>query len=145
MEKSIENRIKSIEARLDSIEFVLNKNSTRTYLGNDERGPLPPKRRTIAEVVRGYPFRNGQEKIAAVVGYWEKLEGKSPIKVKDIIQSWRDGKIVGAYHNNFLERAIQDGLVRHVGRDAYDLSQSGEDFFAVVYREQERQSYQENN
>jgi len=93
------------------------------------------KQKTLAELVRGKKFENGQQRIAIVVGYLEKIQRKSNIKGGEIKQAWIDGKIEGSYDNSFLRRAIKEGLIRDMKDGIYDLSQSGESFFEQKLKE----------
>ncbi len=88
---------------------------------------------TLAEIVRGKSFRSGQEKVAVIVGYCEKVVHKNPIKESDLKQGWKEGKFDGKYANTLLLRAIKDGLVRDIGGD-FDLSQTGEEFFDNFFK-----------
>jgi hypothetical protein len=88
------------------------------------------KQLTLAELARRAPLKkaNGQQKIATIVGYFEKVVDQGPSKPELIKQGWKDGKFAGKYNPSFLNRAVGD-LVRSLGDGTYDLTQAGEDFF----------------
>ena len=88
----------------------------------------PAKGTTLVEVIHGKDFKSGQEKIAVIVGYAEKIAKKEQIREADLKQGWKDGKFGGKYNPNLLARAISDRLVRNI-EDNLDLSQTGEKFF----------------
>ena len=119
-------KLEAIEGRLRQLEII--KVQQATVPGGISQ-PRKSKAVTLAELVKGFKFQNGQEKVAAIIGYWEKVEGKSEVPVKDIEQAWRNGKLDGSYHPNYLQRAVADGLIRELDKGVYDLSQSGEGFF----------------
>ena len=91
------------------------------------------KRLTLPELARRAKLSNGQQRVAAVVGYFEKLQGKDEVTMADLQQGWKDGKFPGSYAPVYLSRAIKDGLVRQKAKGSYDLTQTGEDFFAGVF------------
>lgn len=88
---------------------------------------------TLAELARRSDLENGQQRVAAIVGYFEKIQGKGEILIPDIQQGWKDGKFSGGYAGVFLHRALKEGLVRQKAKGAYDLTQTGEDFFAKLF------------
>lgn len=79
------------------------------------------KIKTLSELIFGKKFNNGQEKIAVIVGYLEKIEHKTNIKEEDIKQGWKSGKFEGYYANSLLQRATKN-LVRDLRNDTYDLT-----------------------
>lgn len=83
---------------------------------------------TLPELIRGKKLGSGQEKVAVIVGYCEKITQKQSINGVDVKSGWKEGKFDGKYDPNFLARAIKDGLVRKIDGNL-DLSQSGENFF----------------
>jgi hypothetical protein len=95
----------------------------------------PGKNITLAELARRGTLANGQQRVAAIVGYFEKIAGKEEILASDIQQGWREGKFTGDYAAVFLSRAIKDGLVRLKQKNAYDLTQTGEDFFEALFNQ----------
>lgn len=88
---------------------------------------------TLPELARKATLGNGQERITAIVGYYEKLQGRNEILIADLQQGWKDGKFSGAYASVYLHRALKEGLVRQRAKGAYDLTQTGEDFFAKLF------------
>lgn len=88
---------------------------------------------TLPELARRAKLSNGQQRVAAIVGYFEKLKGKDEVTVTDLQQGWKDGKFPGSYAPVYLSRAIKDGLVRQKAKGSHDLSQTGEDFFTGLF------------
>ena len=88
---------------------------------------------TLPELARRANLGNGQQRVAAIVGYFEKLQGKDEVGVADLQQGWKDGKFPGSYAPVYLSRAIKEGLVRQKEKGSYDLSQTGEDFFTNLF------------
>lgn len=123
-QKSIEDRFKNLEKRLIIIEGEVKK---LLLLPEEDL----PKRKdiTLAELRRKSEIKNGQQSVALIIGYYEKVLKEEAIKPKDIESGWRDGKFSGKYNPNFLIRAIKEGLVRPQKEGVYDLSGTGEDFF----------------
>lgn len=115
-----EKALKNIITRLDKLERVV-------FTGNTS-SVTPKKTVTLPEIIRGRKLRSGQEKIAVIVGYYEKICLKNPIRQTDLKEGWKAGKFNGKYNSNFLVRAIKAGWVRSIDSDL-DLSQSGESFF----------------
>ncbi|MCB2230672.1 hypothetical protein KQH82_08145 [bacterium] len=119
-------------ARVERLEkVVFGGADENTYSARSKSGNKKP---TIAEIAKGTELKNGQEKVALVVGYLEKVEGRSEIRQSDIKGAWIDGKLQGDYANVLLQRAVKDGLVRNRKNGIYDLSQSGETFFADLMK-----------
>lgn len=85
------------------------------------------KQATLREIVKGKKFNNGQEQIAVVVGYHEKILGalinKDRIKIE-----WLNAKMTNKYNPNFLKR-VKDELIRVHPDGTCDLTQTGEEFF----------------
>ncbi|SRR6266481_1542124 len=88
---------------------------------------------TLPELARRLTLENGQQRVAAIIGYYEKLQGKDEIVITDIQQGWKAGKFPGAYAAVYLHRALKDALVRQKDKGAYDLTQTGEDFFSNLF------------
>jgi hypothetical protein len=88
---------------------------------------------TLAELARRSSLENGQQRVAAIVGYFEKIQDKDEILIPDIQQGWKEGKFSGSYAGVYLHRALKEGLVRQKSKGAYDLTQTGEDFFANLF------------
>lgn len=92
------------------------------------------KAQTLPELARNRTLKNGQQKIAIIVGYNEKIKEMQKIKRKDIKQGWKDGKFDGSYSDELLRRTIRDGLIRDLRDGIYDLTQSGEIFFETFLK-----------
>lgn len=116
--KKIISRVEVLEEKVQSIEKNL-------------KVPTPfikkkQKALTLAEVIRGRNFNSGQEKIVVIVGYYEKILKKDPIREADLKEGWKVGKFDGKYSPNFLTRSAT--WVRNIDSNL-DLSQTGERFF----------------
>ena len=116
--KKFLSRIENLEKRVDLLERDPNKSIP---IGHPSAKIL-----TLAEIIREKKFRSGQEKIAIIVGFYEKIAHKAPIKESDLKEGWRVGKFDGKYNPNFLARAAS--WVRNINSNL-DLSQTGEKFF----------------
>lgn len=120
----VNETINNILVRLDKIEQFLFKSPALVNMTANK------KEITLPELVRNKKFKNGQQRVAVVVGYIEMVVGKKEIKLKDIKDGWMEGKLEGTFVDTLLRRAIKDGLVRHKKDGTYDLSQTGESFFS---------------
>lgn len=120
----VNETIKNILERLEKIERTIFESPVR------ERITRKKKEITLPELVRNKKLKNGQERVAVVVGYFELVAGKHDISTKDIESGWMDGKLEGTFANMLLRRAIKDGLVRDKKDGTYDLTQTGEYFFS---------------
>lgn len=120
---STEDEIKEIKLRLTKIENTLFGD------GNSVPKTSSSKSLTLPELARAKKLENGQQKIAVIVGYHEKIAKTDAITVEIIKAGWKDGKFSGSYNSALLIRAIKDALVRDNKNGTYDLSQTGEDFF----------------
>ena len=109
--EALEKRVQSIEENLKGDTSVVNSSA---------------KALTLAEIIRGKKFKSGQEKIAIIVGYYENIAHKTPIKESDLKEGWKLGKFDGKYNPNFIARAAS--WVRNIDSNL-DLSQTGEKFF----------------
>ena len=64
------------------LSHLADHESRLKQLENGERTAPPPrinmsdKKKTLREIVKGKKFKNGQEQIAAIVGYHEKVLGQ---------------------------------------------------------------------
>lgn len=132
----VEKEINQIKRKLDNHEKRIRVLETGKYKVEDQKinGQTithidTQKQLTLAEIILGKRFKSGQEKIAIVVGYYEKIFKKSSIKEAEIKAGWIRGKFNGKYRSNLLERAVGDGLVRDLEDKTFDLSQTGEKFF----------------
>ncbi len=106
----------------------LNRLEQRVFSKSSSCLSLSPKTKTLPEIVKGKKFKNGQEKVAIIIGYDEKIEKKTDITESDVKKGWKNGKFDRKYNSNLLARAIKDGLVRNIDGNL-DLSQAGEKFF----------------
>jgi len=101
-------------------------------------GTVPPssalsagrKQKTLREMVKGKKLQNGQEQIAAIVGYYEKILGQHIPKDR-IKEEWANAKMDGTFTAMYLSRA-KDTLIRIHADGTCDLTQSGEEFFAKL-------------
>jgi len=117
-------QLENHEKRIRALEGF-NPPSEKTVL------PIGSKKEiTLAELIRGKSFRSGQQKVAIIVGYYEKISKRSSIREIDIKAGWVMGKFDGKYRSNLLERAVKDGLVRDLENGTFDMSQTGEKFFS---------------
>lgn len=116
------------EKRLAEIE------KNRSGLTHTQDSQPKTKQQTLPELVKGKTITSGQKKIAIIVGYYEKILGKSPINESEIKSGWRIGKLDGKYANTLLQRAEKDALIRNFNGDI-DLSQTGEQYFADFIKE----------
>lgn len=123
------HNLKQIMARLNDHEKRINK-LEKNKMGTYPKIPLGKQKQiTLAEMIRGRNFNSGQEKITVIIGYYEKIIQKSPIKEAEIKTGWIKGKFDGKYRSILLERVVKDGLVRDLENKNFDLSQTGERFF----------------
>jgi hypothetical protein len=119
--KTSEERISELESRVEILEaMIINTNAT-------EITPGVAKDRTLREIVKGKKF-NGQEQVAAIVGYHEKVLGQR-IHKNEIKKIWQDSKMNGKYAAIYLTRAQKDALIRMLDDETCDLTQTGEEFF----------------
>jgi len=121
--KQILNKLEDHEKRIRVLEVGKSKADGQLTTHVDVQKQL-----TLAELIRGKSFKAGQEKVAVIVGYYEKILHKEAVKEADIKEGWKKGKFDGKYSPNLLARAIKDGLVRNID-GSLDLSQTGEKFF----------------
>lgn len=108
------------EARLKQLEGGTRSTAATTAMS------VGSKQKTLRELVKGKKFKNGQEQIAAIVGYHERVLGQRIPKDK-IKKVWEDAKMNGIFSPVYFSRA-KDTLIR-VDRDACDLTQTGDEFF----------------
>lgn len=120
----VNETIKSILIRLEKIEQFLFESPVL------EKTAAKKKEITLPELVRNKKFKNGQQRVAVIVGYCELVTGKQDISIKDIESGWMDGKLKGSFSDSFVRRAIKDGLIRNKKDGTYDLSQTGEAYFS---------------
>ncbi|HEY4489555.1 MAG TPA: hypothetical protein VJA87_03715 [Candidatus Paceibacterota bacterium] len=115
-----EQRISALESRVKTLEaLILNADAPTVNVSRKEK--------TLREIIKGKKF-NGQEQVAAIVGYHEKILGQAVHK-NEIKNAWQEAKMNGKYAAIYLTRAQKDALVRILADDTCDLTQTGEDFF----------------
>ena len=85
------------------------------------------KQKTLREIVKGRKFKNGQEQIAVIVGYHERILG-TLINKGDLRLEWTNAKMTNKYSTEFVTRA-KDVFIRIGSTEMCDLTQTGEDFF----------------
>jgi len=115
-----------IEARLKKLEDAVFGVSTSFNAKSKEIA--------LSEISRSSFLKNGQQKIAAIVGYHELITQDGPVGMPLIKTDWVKAKFVGKCDPKLLERSITDGLVREIGDNTYDLTQKGEAFFKEVIK-----------
>ena len=81
----------------------------------------------MRELVKGRKFKNGQEQIAVIVGYHEKIVNALLSKDK-IGTEWKEAKMERIFSAEFISRA-KGTLIRISKEGLCDLTQSGEEFF----------------
>ncbi len=114
--KKIFERIEKLEKTVFSTEPVKSFKSDKVQ--------------SIAEIVRKKKLDNGQKKVAAIVGYYEKIGNKSMVTHADMRTGWKSAKFDGSFANILAARAEKDGLISSYGeKDSYVLTQTGEDFW----------------
>jgi|SRR3989344_7967444 len=118
------------------LSHLADHESRLKQLENGERTAPPPrinmsdKKKTLREIVKGKKFKNGQEQIAAIVGYHEKVLGQLIPKDKIKIE-WTEAKLKGDFSPMYLSRA-KGTLVRILEDGTCDLTQTGEEFFDQI-------------
>ena len=85
------------------------------------------KQKTLREIVKGRKLKNGSEKLAVIVGYYEKIDG-SLVRKDGLKKEWHDAKIDGVYKTNLLDDA-EGSYIRVLPSGECDLTQTGEKFF----------------
>ncbi|MEY4731293.1 MAG: hypothetical protein RL681_239 [Candidatus Parcubacteria bacterium] len=83
------------------------------------------KQKTLREIVKGKKFKNGQEQIAAIVWYHEKVLGQR-ISKEQIKEEWVNAKMSGNFSPVYFSRA-KDVLIRVHSDGTCDLTQSEEE------------------
>lgn len=116
--KKILAQLSDHESRLQLLEGVRQATPAHSASG---------KQKTLREIVRGKKFKSGQEQVAAIVGYYEKILGQR-IEKNKIKEEWANAKMNGTFVAMFLSRA-KDTLIRIYTDDTCDLTQTGEEFF----------------
>lgn len=124
------NQIKEILAQLADHEKRIALLESREPQIAAPRAVTNGKQKTLREIIKGKKFRNGTEKIAAIVGYNEMVLG-TLIKKDDISHVWKEVKFEGTYKTNLLDDAM--GIyVREQSSGECDLTQGGEEFFTAL-------------
>jgi hypothetical protein len=116
--------INNIIERLSKLEAVV-------FSAEMKPSPTPLlKSPSLAEIVRGKKMKNGQEKIASIIGFYEKEMGRLTVSILDIEEGWSKAKFTGRYAPMLLKRSVQDGLINDYGNEkGYVLTQTGESFY----------------
>jgi len=118
--KKILKQLADYERRLAALE----KSTDTSVIGPSQ---AKKKQITLREIVKGRKFKNGQEQIATIVGYYENMLG-SLIHKNKIKTEWENAKMTNKYSAEFIARA-KDVLIRVHSDGKCDLTQTGEDFF----------------
>lgn len=128
------SQIKDHEIRISNLEKGLNTSKPKVLAESKN------KELTISELIKDKSFNSGQKKVAAIVGFCEKILKFEQIDENKIKDNWVRGKFDGKYRSNLIERAVHDGLIRDLGNGTYDLSQTGERFFEKLLSENDGQN-----
>lgn len=120
--KEIQKKLADFETRLDRLEKTFGDEVSENH-----KGKFRSKQKTLREIISGKKFENGQEQIAAVVGYHEQVMGKLITK-NQIKEEWINAKMVNKFDSKFISRA-KDKLIRIHPDKTCDLTQTGEKFF----------------
>ena len=129
MKKTQEEINKEFNQRIELLEKAV------ASVNSSPRGASGGKGKAVslAELVKKHNLSNGQEKIAAIVGYLEKVRGRNDIAATDIKQGWREGKFDGGFANVLVTRAVKDGYINdYDGKGTYTLTQTGEKFWDTL-------------
>ncbi len=114
---------KEILIRIEKLEKAV-------FSGTTPKTPKAVKALSLAEIVRKKKLENGQQKVAAIVGYCEKIRGIEAVTNADMRAGWKEAKFDGAFANILTTRAEKEGLISSYGtKDSYVLTQTGEDFW----------------
>lgn len=124
MSDDVEQRLKNLE------EAVFGTGKTSSPQGVSSKKVI-----ALSQLSRSGLLKNGQLKIAAIVGHSEMILNTTPISMSEIKRHWTQAKFVGKCDPKQLERAIVDGLIREPETNLYDLTQKGEDFFGELLKE----------
>lgn len=116
--KKILAQLADHESRLQQLEGI--RQTTPVILTSG-------KQKTLREIVKRKKFKSGQEQVAAIVGYHEKILGQR-IEKNKIKEEWANTKMNGTFTAMFLSRA-KDTLIRIHSDDTCDLTQTGDKFF----------------
>lgn len=127
IEKIIE-RLDNHEKRLSALEGGELRSRKDTVSEKETKKQL-----TMPELIKGKKLKSGQEKIAAIVGYYEKVVKSESITQASVKEGWRIGKFDGKYNPSFILRAIEAGLIRNIDSQL-DLSQTVEKFWDNIIK-----------
>lgn len=128
-----EDRISSILARLSNLEERIKVLETSEEKVPKEVGLSGAKQKTLREIVRGKKFSNASEKIAAIVGYHEQING-ALLNKHGLRKEWLEAKFDGTYRSNLFDDAC-GVYIREKQDGNCDLTQTGEDFFNKLQNE----------
>jgi len=124
MDKRISQQI---EKRLDNHEKRIRALEGSEIIPSGKKSSGSEKQKTLREIVKGRKFKNGQQQVAVVVGYYENTLG-TLIHKDHIKTEWNNAKMTNKYNKTFIDRA-KDKLIRVRSNGTCDLTQTGEDFF----------------
>lgn len=131
---------KQIFERLGKLEIRLSALGKPNTNQNVSLNPGNRKQLTLREIVKGRKFKNGQEQIVVIVGYYEKILS-TPIHEDKIQEEWVNSKMTNKYNSIFIERAkTKDKLIRIHSDKSYDLTQAGEEFFEKFLKNESTES-----
>jgi len=135
-----EEQFQKIIEQLASHEKRLNilENSSNSQAVSVNTGKGYEKQLTLREIVSGRKFKNGQEGIAIIVGYHEKVV-KSLLHEDNIKTEWTNAKITNKYSTTYLGRA-KDKLIRVNSDGICDLTKTGEEFFGNFFKNESTDS-----
>lgn len=128
----IKEQLKKVMEKIEDHEKRIQKLEKFSGVSAIKISPKEKKQIILREIVRDKKFKNGQEQIAVIVGYHEKILGT--LINKDSIKSeWINAKITNKYSTHFIDRA-KDVLIRIHPNGNCDLTQSGENFFETFLK-----------
>ena len=116
---------KALTQRIERLE--------RAVFGGQGGAPKKPssgKVRALPEIVKNKALGNGQQKIAAIVGYLENIQKVEAISTAAIKDGWSMAKFDGGFANILITRAAKEGLIADYKKNGnYVLTQTGETFW----------------
>ena len=119
--KQIIDQLADHEARLKTLETGPQLTTPASNVSKNG------KQKTLRELIKGKKFKSGQERVAAIIGYHEKVLGQRVLK-NQIKDEWVNAKMNGKFSDMFISRA-KDTLIRVLTDGTCDLTQTGEEFF----------------
>lgn len=122
-----QDQITKILSQLADHETRLKQLEDGEHAAPAPRANIGGKEKTLREIVKGKKFKSGQEQIAVIVGYHERLLGQRIPKDKIKVE-WAEAKLNGAFSPVYLSRA-KGTLIRVLNDGTCDLTQTGEEFF----------------